>query len=122
MRDALAQLDPIPDALLIDALRLPEIPLAQRALKHGDRDSLTIAAASILAKVTRDRAMAAMATTYPGYGFAAHKGYGTRQHREALQRLGPTEVHRWYFAPVAHIADQNGAHPPHPVLPRKAHT
>lgn len=119
MREALTQLEPAPDALLIDALLLPSVQLAQRALKRGDRSSLTIAAASILAKVTRDRAMVAMAATYPGYGFAAHKGYGTRQHRAALQRLGPTEIHRWYFAPVAHIAHQSAAQPPHPVLQRR---
>jgi ribonuclease HII len=122
MREALTQLHPAPDALLIDALHLPGVHLAQRALIRGDRSSLSIAAASILAKVTRDRAMVAMAAAYPGYGFAAHKGYGTRQHREALQRLGPTEIHRWYFAPVAHIAHQTAAHPPHPVLQRRPRT
>jgi ribonuclease HII len=104
MRDALTQLQPAPDALLIDALRLPTVQVPQRALRQGDLKCLTIAAASILAKVTRDRAMVAMEDKYPGYGFARHKGYGTRQHREALRRLGPLDVHRWYFAPVAHVA------------------
>jgi ribonuclease HII len=104
MRDALTQLCPAPDALLIDALGLPTVQISQRALKRGDLKCLTIAAASILAKVTRDRAMIAMEDRYPGYGFARHKGYGTRQHQEALRRLGPLDIHRWYFAPVANVA------------------
>jgi ribonuclease HII len=120
MREALDQLDPAPGALLIDALHLPTVPIPQRALKKGDLKCLSIAAASILAKVTRDRAMVAMDEQYPGYGFARHKGYGTRQHRQALQRLGPLNVHRWYFAPVAGIAQELGAQPGRPVRPRMA--
>ena len=104
MTQAVADLEPGPDALLIDALKLPKIALAQRALKKGDLRSLTIAAASILAKVTRDRAMIAMSEEHPDYGFARHKGYGTPQHRLALQSLGPLEIHRWTFAPVAAVA------------------
>jgi ribonuclease HII len=100
MRNALTRLSPTPDALLIDALELPTVQVPQRALKQGDRMCLTIAAASILAKVTRDRAMVAIEKKHPGYGFARHKGYGTRQHQEALRRLGPLDIHRWYFAPV----------------------
>ena len=104
MAQAIADLDPSPDALLIDALKLPEIERPQRSLNKGDLKSLTIAAASILAKVTRDRAMIALGETYPDYGFARHKGYGTPQHRLALQSLGPLDIHRWTFAPVAAVA------------------
>jgi ribonuclease HII len=104
MAQAIADLAPHPEALLIDALKLPEIELPQRAMKKGDLKSLTIAAASILAKVTRDRAMIAWSQTYPGYGFARHKGYGTAQHRQALHALGPLDIHRWTFAPVAAVA------------------
>jgi ribonuclease HII len=104
MKQCIEGLAPAPDALLIDALVLPEIALPQRALKKGDLNSLTIAAASILAKVTRDRAMIVLHEQYPDYGFARHKGYGTPQHRLALHSLGPLEVHRWTFAPVAAVA------------------
>ena len=118
MREALDQLDPAPGALLIDALRLPTVPIPQRGIKKGDLKCLSIAAASILAKVTRDRAMIAMNDRYPGYGFARHKGYGTRQHRQALRQLGPLNVHRWYFAPVADAARHLGAEPGRPVRQR----
>jgi ribonuclease HII len=103
MERCIADLDPGPDALLVDALKLPDVALPQRALKKGDLKSLTIAAASILAKVTRDRAMIALGERYPDYGFARHKGYGTPQHRQALHALGPLEVHRWSFAPVTAV-------------------
>lgn len=121
MHEAIAQLTPAPDALLIDALDLPEVALPQRAIKRGDQLCLSIASASILAKVTRDRAMCELANELPAYGFAAHKGYGTRQHRQALCALGPTHIHRWYFAPVADIARQRGLSPCHPVLPKEPH-
>jgi ribonuclease HII len=104
MREAIAHLDPPPDALLIDALKLPTIPLPARSLIKGDLKSLTIACASILAKVTRDREMVTLGELYPGYGFAQHKGYGTPQHRQALHTLGPVGIHRWSFAPVAAVA------------------
>lgn len=104
MACALADLNPSPDALLIDALKLPAVALAQRSLKKGDLKSLTIAAASILAKVTRDRAMVALSHQYPLYGFARHKGYGTPQHRLALQSCGPLDIHRWTFEPVITVA------------------
>jgi ribonuclease HII len=101
MREAIARLDPVPDALLIDYVKLPTVGLPQRSIKKGDLKSLAIASASILAKVTRDRNMFGLDKRFPGYGFAHHKGYGTKQHRDALQKLGPTKVHRCSFAPVA---------------------
>jgi ribonuclease HII len=104
MREALSQLVPAPDALLIDALRLPAIRLLQRALPKGDRKCLSIAAASILAKVTRDRQMVALDREYPQYGLGRHKGYGTSQHQLALDALGPTTIHRWSYAPVSAAA------------------
>jgi len=87
-------------ALLIDYVGLPEVDLPQRALPRADRDCLSVAAASIVAKVTRDRLMVAFDCQFPGYGFAAHKGYGTRRHREALAQLGPTPIHRMSWRPL----------------------
>jgi ribonuclease HII len=100
---------------LIDAIQLPSIPLAQRSVIKGDLKSLTIAAASILAKVTRDRAMVALGEQHNQYGFARNKGYGTPQHRHALQTAGPVDIHRWTFAPVAAVAARLGMSPPHPT-------
>jgi ribonuclease HII len=87
-----------PDALLTDYLVFPEIDLPQTALVKGDRLSLSISAASVLAKTARDALMREMDGQYPGYGFARHKGYGTQVHRLALARLGPSPVHRRSFA------------------------
>jgi ribonuclease HII len=101
MHEAIARLDPAPDALLIDFIKLPAIQLEQLSIKKGDQKSLTIAAASILAKVTRDRQMIALDEIYAGYGFARHKGYGTRQHQTALRKLGIARIHRRSFAPIA---------------------
>jgi ribonuclease HII len=101
MRQALAALAVQPDFVLLDYLTLPDLPLPQRGVPHGDALSLSIAAASIVAKVTRDRWMAEQEAIYPGYGFARHKGYGTAEHRAALMRLGPCALHRLSFAPVA---------------------
>ena len=101
MERALAALGLAPQALLIDALRLPGVAIPQLAIIHGDSLSLSIAAASVLAKVTRDRLMVAMDEQYPGYGFARHKGYGTRAHAESLALLGVCPLHRRSFAPVA---------------------
>ncbi len=101
MRRALAALPLTPDHLLLDWLRLPEVALPQTALPHGDARALSIAAASILAKVSRDALMERLDERYPGYGFARHKGYATTAHRAALRRLGPSPVHRHSFAPVA---------------------
>lgn len=89
-----------PSYLLIDALKLPDVQLPQRALIKGDAHVLSIAAASIVAKVFRDRLMATLSSCYRDYGFAAHKGYGTAAHRAALQRLGPCAEHRMSFAPL----------------------
>lgn len=101
MQRAVEALAVPPDALLMDALKLPTVPLPQKAIVHGDQLSLSIACASILAKVTRDQMMVALDAQLPGYAFARHKGYGTAQHRAALQRLGVSSVHRISFAPVA---------------------
>lgn len=101
MRRAVAQLAITPDFLLIDGRDTIDWPCAQQAVIRGDARSLSIAAASVLAKVHRDRQMVALDAVYPGYGLARHKGYGTRQHLETLWRLGPTPLHRKSFAPVA---------------------
>ena len=100
MRLALADLPLTPSYLLIDYLKLPAVSLPQRGIPKGDRRHLSIAAASIVAKVTRDRMMIEMDSLHPGYGFARHKGYGTRQHRDALGRLGPCGTHRLSFNPM----------------------
>lgn len=89
-----------PDALLLDALVLPQVEIPQLGLVHGDALALSLAAASILAKVTRDRLMCELDARYPGYHFAQHKGYGTALHLAALRRLGPSPLHRLSYAPV----------------------
>jgi ribonuclease HII len=104
MARALTDLCILPEHLLIDHLLIPEIPLPQTALTHGDSRALSIAAASVLAKVSRDRTMIRLDEDYPGYGFAHHKGYGTARHRAALQSLGPCPIHRRTYAPVAALA------------------
>jgi ribonuclease HII len=106
MRNALAQLSISPQALLLDALLLPDIALPQRSLIKGDSRSLSIAAASIIAKVTRDRFMLQLHEEYPVYGFAQHKGYGTAMHLAALQEHGITPHHRKSFAPVREQVEQ----------------
>lgn len=101
MLTAVAQLTPQPDYLLIDGrIRLKTTPILQQSIIRGDSHSLSIAAASILAKVTRDQLMIEMDNQYPDYGFARHKGYGTEYHRHQLEALGPTAVHRYSFAPL----------------------
>jgi len=97
---ALNELVPPPQHLLIDYLMLPDCPLPQTALIKGDARSLSIAAASILAKTSRDALMCQMEDCYPGYGFATHKGYGTAAHRQALIQQGPTPIHRLSFEPL----------------------
>jgi ribonuclease HII len=100
MRFALTQLSIHPQALLLDAVRLPTVPLPQRAIIKGDSRCLSIAAASIIAKVTRDRMMLTLHEQYPVYGFQQHKGYGTEAHLAALKRHGPCPIHRRSFSPV----------------------
>jgi ribonuclease HII len=99
MMAAVSQLFPLPDYLLLDAIEI-DLPIEQRALIHGDARSVSIAAASILAKVERDNRMMEYDQLYPQYGFAQNKGYGTPEHLEALQRHGPTPLHRFSYAPV----------------------
>lgn len=101
MMSALAALTVPPDFVLVDYLTLPDLACPQRGIPHGDARSLSIAAASIVAKVTRDVWMVERERDYPGYGFAQHKGYGTAAHRAALARLGPCPLHRLSFRPVA---------------------
>src|SRR5271170_3560191 len=96
---ALSRLNPLPDYLLLDAIEL-DLPIEQKALIHGDARSISIAAASILAKVERDRRMEEFDQLYPMYGLAQNKGYGTPDHLEALRRHGPTPLHRFSYAPV----------------------
>ncbi len=103
MARAVGRLDGRVDALLVDYVRLPEINLPQRALPKADVHCLSVAAASIVAKVTRDRLMVALDGDFPGYGFARHKGYGTPQHRKALARLGPSPIHRMSWRPMCGI-------------------
>ena len=100
MREAVERLDPAPDEVLVDGDRSPFPGCAVRAVVRGDAVVEAISAASILAKVARDREMIDMDRRYPGYGFARHKGYGTRAHRDALLRFGPSPIHRLSFAPV----------------------
>lgn len=96
---------PPPDFLLVDGFQIRGAAIPQQRLIRGDSRSLSIAVASIVAKVTRDRLMDGLDARYPGYGFARHKGYGTREHLEALARLGPCPVHRMSFAPVGRPAE-----------------
>ena len=96
----------LPDYLLIDGRDTIQWDCPQQAVIHGDALSFSIAAASILAKVHRDRLLIELDTVYPGYGLARHKGYGTQEHMEALARLGPTPLHRRSYEPVAQAALQ----------------
>lgn len=102
MRLAYTQIDPLPDFVLLDGLPVREFPCENRkALVQGDSHSVSIAAASIVAKVARDRLMCAYDAVYPEYGFAGHKGYGSAKHMDALREHGPCPLHRRSFAPVA---------------------
>ncbi len=101
MRSAVERLALIPDYLLIDGVDTIDWPCPQQAVIQGDSTSLSIAAASVLAKVHRDRLLVELDAVYPGYGLARHKGYCSPQHLEALARLGPTPMHRRSFSPVA---------------------
>lgn len=106
MNLALAQLSPPATHALVDGMPVRTLSLPQTAIVKGDGLSYSIAAASVLAKVTRDRLMKQHDATWPGYGFAIHKGYPTPQHLEALARLGPCPIHRKSFAPVRDLQQQ----------------
>jgi ribonuclease HII len=104
MSRAIAELDPQPDHLLIDAVDLGSVSIPQTSIIRADSRSQSAAAASIIAKVTRDKLMATVFDSeYPGYGFAAHKGYGTAFHMSALKELGVSPIHRRSFKPVKDI-------------------
>ena len=97
MREAIGKLDPMPDLLLNDAVTIPKVSIRQIPIIKGDAKSISIAAASIIAKVTRDRLMVKYDEVYPEYGFASNKGYGANMHIEALKKYGPTPIHRKSF-------------------------
>ena len=103
MQRAVQGLNPRPDALIIDAVRLPEVPLKQDVFYFADSISLSVAAASILAKTERDAFMCQLDSQLPGYGFAHHKGYGTPTHQQALAKLGVSWAHRRTYAPIARL-------------------
>jgi ribonuclease HII len=103
---ALLAMGRIPDHVLVDGRLIPELKLPQTRIVGGDRKSFCIAAASIIAKVTRDRMMTEYEAQFPGYGFAQHKGYCTADHFAALQRMGPSPIHRRSFAPVWEAAQR----------------
>jgi ribonuclease HII len=99
MQRAVMGLSPLPDFVLVDAFRIPDLRMAQRAIEHGDARCTAIAAASIVAKVTRDRLMLELHARDPRYGFARHKGYATPEHLDAVSRFGYSDVHRRSFRP-----------------------
>jgi ribonuclease HII len=99
MQRAVLQLAPLPDIVLVDAFRVPDLPMAQRGVVHGDRRCSAIAAASIVAKVSRDRQMLELHVRDPRYGFDRHKGYATADHLEAVARHGYSDAHRRSFRP-----------------------
>ena len=106
METAILHLPLLPDALLIDALTLPRCPLPQRAIIRGDSASLSIAAASVIAKTARDRLMTHFDLLYPAFRFGTHKGYGTAVHAQAIAEHGATALHRRSFRPLWHITEQ----------------
>ena len=107
MREAICKLDPSPDLALIDGLQITDCPVNQLAIKGGDRLSQSIAAASILAKVTRDRIMNNYDKMYPNYGFSQHKGYPTVAHRQAVKEHGICAIHRRSFKPIKGLINTN---------------
>lgn len=107
MERAFGSLGVVPEAALVDGNRAPNLPCRVQTVVKGDDKSLSIAAASIVAKVTRDRLMVGLDARYPGYGFARHKGYGTRAHSEAITRLGVTPVHRCSFRPIRMFLEES---------------
>jgi ribonuclease HII len=108
MKRAVDGLATRPQFLLIDAFRIPEIDLPQKNVIHGDGKVKSIAAASVLAKLARDRHLHDLDAQYPGYGFANHKGYGTKEHQEALAKLGPCAEHRVSYAPIKALLQKTG--------------
>jgi ribonuclease HII len=105
MITAITQLSNTPEFLLIDGMEIPELQILQRRIIKGDKRCLSIACASIIAKVTRDSIMVELNGYYPGYGFAFHKGYGTDYHLLCLNKRGPSPIHRHSFSPVKQVSD-----------------
>ena len=120
MHRALAGLRPQPDCLLIDAISLPDCPIPLRSIIKGDALSMSVAAASIVSKVTRDRLMAEYHRKYPHYNFLSHKGYGTEEHLQQLAAHGPCLIHRRTFAPVAEVIAQSRQPRPSSVVKRES--
>ena len=106
MKGALAKLSPVPSLVLVDGWPIPGLTHRQVSIIGGDAKSAAIAAASIVAKVTRDRLMTEMSDKYPVYNFKKHKGYGTKEHQDALKRFGPCVIHRKSFAPIKKYLEQ----------------
>ncbi len=106
MKQAVEQLQPPPEWLLIDYMSLPEVELPQKGITRGDSLCFSIACASIIAKVTRDRMMIELDRAYPGYRLARHKGYATEEHVNCLRRLGPSPIHRCSFRPVRDMIEK----------------
>ena len=117
MRRAVLAIAPLPDIVLVDAFRIPDLDIAQRGVLHGDRRCAAIAAASIVAKVTRDRQMINYHKRDPRYGYDRHKGYATADHRAAVERYGYSSLHRRSFRPQGNLFDTMDADPPIPVEP-----
>ncbi len=115
MRRAVLALDPLPDVVLVDAFRVPSLWMPQCGVPHGDVRCAAIAAASIVAKVVRDRHMVALHAADPRYGFDRHKGYNTDEHERALTEHGPCPAHRYSFVNVNRVAVQGGPVPVEPV-------
>ena len=104
MSRALGVLKVTPDLILVDGnMQIPDISISQKSIVAGDAKSASIAAASIIAKVTRDRIMMEFAKQFPQYGFENHKGYGTKEHQEALQNFGPCPIHRKSYEPIGKL-------------------
>jgi ribonuclease HII len=117
MRRAVLAIAPLPDMVLVDAFRIPNLEIAQRGVLHGDRRCAAIAAASIVAKVTRDRQMLKQHELDPRYGYDRHKGYATADHRAAVERFGYSALHRRSFRPQGNLFDTMDADPTIPVEP-----
>ena len=115
MRRAVLAIAPLPDIVLVDAFRIPDLEIAQRGVLHGDRRCAAIAAASIVAKVTRDRQMLTQHELDPRYGYDRHKGYATADHRAAVERYGYSPLHRRSFRPQGNLFDTIDESEGHPV-------